>query len=134
MRTPPRAVVKRGGGIDGDDVTGRRRSEGDEMHEIALKGRKRMVMTHEDEERGIGESESTVDMIRAAIEGMGPGEADAVADLLPSMVPVAATEWTTAYSGWSSAATTDDLVKTAFVLAWKVAAAQRALREATGHK
>ena len=85
-------------------------------------------MTHE-EKRAPEDRESAVDVIHDALPRMGPDEAAAVADLLPSMVPVAATEWTTAYSGWSSAATTDDLVKTAFVLAWKVAAAQRLLRE-----
>lgn len=90
-------------------------------------------MSHE-EKRAPEDSESAADVIRAARPGMSPEEAAAVADLLPEMVPVAATEWTTAYSGWSSAATTEDLIKTAFHLARGTVAAQRALREATGKR
>lgn len=90
-------------------------------------------MTHE-EKRAPEDRESAVDVICDALPRMGPDEAAAVADLLPAMVPVAVHEHTTAYSGWSASATTGDLITTAFYLAWDIAAAQRALREAAGQK
>lgn len=89
-----------------------------------------------DNERRVTEptEESVQSVIRSVAQFFEPGEADEVADLLPLMVPVSANEFTTAYSGWAASATTDDLLKTAFYLAWETVAAQRALREATGQK
>ena len=125
MRTPPRSGGKRGGDTDAGDVTGRRRSE---LQEVVSNRKGMMAMTHGDEKRGTEDTEPVFDVIRDALPGMEPDEAAAVADLLPSMVPVAATEWITAYSGWSVSATTDDLLKTAFHLASDTVAAQRLLR------
>ena len=113
MRTPRRSLGKRDGDTDAGDVT-ERRSELQEADSIK-KGM--TAMTHGDEKRGTEDTESVLDVIRNALPGMEPDEAAAVADLLPSMAPVAATEWITAYSGWSASATPNDLLKTAFFLA-----------------
>ena len=86
-------------------------------------------MTREDDERGTADDRTALDVVRDVREqGMKPGQAKAVADLLPSMVRVAASEWSTPYSGWNAAASVDDLLKTAIELATATVLVQEELR------